>query len=81
MVKKETSINTKIEVELAKSAKTWREDVRVVEETLSKISGEGSELTKQKVQEEKVRASLPAENMVIEVNFLAGSRKSTQREQ
>ncbi len=80
MVKKETSVNAKIEVDVAESANTWREEVTAAQEQLSEILGEQVELTRRQTQEDEVRTLLSAENSVTEVNFLAASRKSTCKE-
>ncbi|CAH0025620.1 unnamed protein product [Clonostachys rhizophaga] len=62
MVAKERSVNAKIEVEVAESAKTWRNEVRMTEEKLSEILGEQLELAKKQVQNEKRRGEHSRKN-------------------
>lgn len=76
MIKKEKSVNAQIEVEVAESAKTWRDKVREAEEKLSEILGEHLELAKKQVQNEEVCKPFLERTMMVEVNVLAASWQS-----
>ncbi|KAI9778571.1 MAG: hypothetical protein M1816_004015 [Peltula sp. TS41687] len=79
LVRKETSVNATIEVDVAESAKTWREEVRTAEEKLSEILGEQLELARQQVQEEERQGILLRKTALSRIELRYERLRSAQK--